>query len=397
MIVVNTPPALEGFTLVDSLDKLGDRQSTETLTSLVPHADSSALLREHLTLYQLVRYDKVTNYAVRSGAWTDPSTWHDGVLPGSGARVLIPVGVEVQVDGMIPVRLSTVRVDGTLSFNATRNTQLQVDTMVVSDSGTFQMGTLSAPIARCVTARLLITDYGAINRTWDPFGISRGLIAQGSVSIYGSEVTSFTTIAGNVLAGAQTLTLESAPVGWKVGDNVVIAATVTDTNQNESRQILSISGNTVVLDRPLSYSHIAISSDFRVHIANVTRNAVIESEGTAIDRRGHVMFMHNRDVNIGFAGFYRLGRTDKSKPINDAVVQSDWTLKPGTGTNVRARYAVHFHRNGVTDNSAPSLVVGSAVVDSPGWGFVNHSSDVNMIGNIAFDVHGAAFTTEVGD
>jgi hypothetical protein len=43
------------------------------------------------------------------------------------------------------------------------------------------------------------------------------------------------------------------------------------------------------------------------------------------------------------------------------------------------------------------MIQGSAVVDSPGWGFVNHSGYVDMIGNAAFDVRGAAFATEVGD
>jgi hypothetical protein len=48
--------------------------------------------------------------------------------------------------------------------------------------------------------------------------------------------------------------------------------------------------------------------------------------GAAIERRGHVMFMHNRDVHIANAGFYKLGRTDKSKPINDSVVDANVTL-----------------------------------------------------------------------
>jgi hypothetical protein len=37
------------------------------------------------------------------------------------------------------------------------------------------------------------------------------------------------------------------------------------------------------------------------------------------------------------------------------------------------------------------------VVDSPGWGFVNHSSNVVMEDNVAYDVIGASFTTEAGD
>jgi hypothetical protein len=190
--------------------------------------------------------------------------------------------------------------------------------------------------------------------------------------------------------------LKTAPVGWKVGDTVVVTAMLPGTELNESRQIVSVAGNVVTLNQSLSYGHAAPSASFDIFVANVTRNAVIESESTVIDRRGHVMFMHNHDVNIGYAGFYKLGRTDKSIPINDSVVQSDWTLKPGTGTNQRARYAVHFHRNGMTNGEA-SIIRGSAVVDSPGWGYVNHSSNVDMLDNVAFDVNGAAFATEVGD
>jgi hypothetical protein len=109
------------------------------------------------------------------------------------------------------------------------------------------------------------------------------------------------------------------------------------------------------------------------------------------------MFMHNRNVDIAYAGFYRLGRTDKLQPLNDSVVNSDWTLEAGTGTNQRARYPVHFHRTGLVNDGNPSVIRGSAVVDAPGWGFVNHSSYVDMIDNVAYDVTGAAFSTEVGD
>src|SRR5262249_24032744 len=144
---------------------------------------------------------------------------------------------------------------------------------------------------------------------------------------------SYRTLSTPAVAGTQTLALSSVTVGWEVGDNVGIAATTGGAAQNESRVISSIVWDVVTLDRALTDSHLSASPDLQVHIANVTRNAVIESESTAIDRRGHVMFMHNPDVNIAYAGFYKLGRTDKSQPINDPVVNSDWTLKPGTGTN----------------------------------------------------------------
>ena len=169
------------------------------------------------------------------------------------------------------------------------------------------------------------------------------------------------------------------------------------TTQNEVRTIAAIIGNNVILNKPLTYNHLPAASDLEVHVANVTRNAVIESETTITSRRGHVMFMHNPDVNIGYAGFYKLGRTDKSQAINDPVVNADWTLQAGTGTNARARYSVHFHRTGTSDAQDAASVLGSAVVDSPGWGFVNHSGYVDFTSNVAFDVNGAAFSTEVGN
>ena len=395
--IVHELPELEGFALIDSLDKFSGRETNELIHSLVPHADNPIHQREHLALFELVRYDQITHIAVSSGSWTSPTTWKDGIVPGNGARVLVPYGVELTVDGVIPTRIATIRVDGTLSFNATRNTELRVDTIVIGSSGAFEMGTAAQPIAAGVRARLLFTDNGPIDRAWDPFAISRGLVSHGRVSMYGAATTAYATIAGGAIAGSRTLVLGTIPSGWRVGDSVVIAGTTSGATQNEVRTVVGLSGTTVTLDRALSFNHVAPDASFQVHVANLNRNAVIESESIVTDRRGHVMFMHNRDVDIFYAGFYHLGRTDKSVVINDSVVQSDWTLKPGTGTNQRARYSIHFHRTGLTNDGNPATIAGSAVVDSPGWGYVNHSSNVDMIANVAFDVRGAAFATEVGD
>jgi hypothetical protein len=200
-----------------------------------------------------------------------------------------------------------------------------------------------------------------------------------------------------VVAGATQLQLATSPTSWKVGDSVVVTAAESDPNQNETRTILAINGSTVTLNSPLFYDHLPPSAGLQVHVANLTRNAVIESETTTVDRRGHVMFMHSRNVDVYYAGFYRLGRTNKLIPINDPVIDANWNLVPGTGTNPRARYPVHFHRSGSVEDGNPSVVHGSAVVDSPGWGFVNHSSFVDITDNVAYDVDGAAFSTEVGD
>ena len=82
---------------------------------------------------------------------------------------------------------------------------------------------------------------------------------------------------------------------------------------------------------------------------------------------------------------------------------------PGTGINPRGRYSVHFHRAGIievdgTDPNNPilkatkaAMVQDSVVVDSPGWGYVSHTSYVNFDNNIAFNVIGSSFVTEAGN
>ena len=68
-----------------------------------------------------------------------------------------------------------------------------------------------------------------------------------------------------------------------------------------------------------------------------------------------------------------------------------------TGLNPRGRYAVHFHRTGTDANDPQVSISDSAVVDSPGWGIVNHSSNVNISGNVVYNALGASFATEAGD
>jgi Ca2+-binding RTX toxin-like protein len=394
--VIDHLPVVEGFELLDSLDVIADANTGEKVHTRIPHADSVSKREEHLALFELIRYDQVTHYAMTSGDWSDPSIWHDGMVPIDGARVLIPIGVQVNVDNVLATEIATLRIDGTLSFATQIDTQLKVDTAVVSDVGTLIIGTESNPVAANVTAKLIFTDNGAIDRNWDPYGISRGLITHGAVQMYGAAKVSSLELTGTVRAGATVLSMAGLPAGWKVGDKVVIAGTSAGGNQSEERIIRAISGNSILVDA-LSYDHLTLSSAQSVHIANTTRNIILDSEASVTARRGHVMFMHNANVHISYAGFYKLGRTDKSIVVNDPVVDADWNLVPGTGTNPRARYAVHFHRTGTAATGNVATVHGSVVSDNTGWGFVNHSSNVDFTSNVAFNVTGAGFVTEVGD
>lgn len=381
-------------------------------------------------------------------------------IPGPNANVLISTSSVVLVDGIEDAPLRTVRDDGTLRFDPHANTDLTVDTIIVEPDAVFQMGTdptkpdqysatgMGERIDPDKQAKVVFADRGPIDLAWDPLQFSRGLVSHGEVSIFGSTVTSFEQLAGDAHAQDRTLVLANAPTGWKAGDRLILTGdTATNSqgiNHDEEVQIVSIAttadNNTVVtITDPkvtnwggLKYNHPVASG----YLSDVTRNATFASQNVdVVAERGHVMFMHSDDVHVDAAGFYGLGRTDKRNPIDDPVVSPDpdhpgqfttdvIDAKTGkrvmvpvvdsngnpvvvngvpqlqvarTGLNPRGRYAVHFHRTGVTDDGNPATISDSAVVDTPGWGIVNHSSNVDVEGNVVFNAVGAAYVTEAGD
>ncbi len=105
------------------------------------------------------------------------------------------------------------------------------------------------------------------------------------------------------------------------------------------------------------------------------------------------MFMHSDDVDVRYAAFDDLGRTDKSEAAFDVNSLSSVSAD----SNVKGRYSFHFHKTGTADADNPAIALGNTVSGSPGWGFVHHSSNADFIENIAFDVFGAAFAAEDGD
>ncbi|MFM9966445.1 MAG: G8 domain-containing protein [Planctomycetaceae bacterium] len=356
------------------------------------------------------------------------------------------------------VALRTVRVDGELEFDPHANTKLLVDTIVVMSSGVFEMGTEAEPIDSTHRARLILADrtiglspaeqadFDHDQLHWDPLQFSHGLLSHGAVSIHGSHVTSFVSGQKTNLAGSTTFDLGvPVPSDWKVGDQLIISGTTAtnaaNVNTDDQVKIAAISGNVITLATPLKYSHFKNTS----YVADVNRNATFESETPGvIAKRGHIMFMHSDHVHVDAAGFYGLGRTDKRTVIDDVVLSDDpddpghkttdvllaninpsdptlghrvlvpvvdangnTVIDPATnlpklqiaktGLNQRGRYAVHFHRTGTHYEDEPATINDSVVVDSPGWGIVNHSSYVNVTDNVVFNAVGAAFVTEAGD
>jgi len=362
-----------------------------------PHTDDAGKQHEHLAVLDLVAPELATHVTVASGNWSDPTVWRNGAVPGQNSRIIVSAGNTVTFDAIYVNPIKTVRIDGVLQFAHQYDTQLMADTIVVDGKGTLRVGTTAQPIDAGVAARILIADTGPIDLSVDPNQIGRGLISHGAVEMVGQPVTPYVALAAAPKRGDTHLVLATAPTNWAVGHRIVLTGSWYD--QHEEFEITAINGSVVTLDHPLEFHHKTPEGyDLTHYVANTNRNVVVMSQNVDVNaRRGHVMFMHSQSVQVHNAGFYGLGRTDKRNPVNDPVFNEDCDLVDNTGLNRRGRYAVHFHRTGVDGAKTPAVIDGSVVVDSPGWGFVNHDSFVHMADNVGFDVVGAAFVTEVGN
>ena len=314
-------------------------------------------------------------------------------MPTIASRVHIPAGLNVTVDRQITQEIKTIRVDGTLRFATNVNTELWVDTLITAPTGTLEVGTPHSPVQADVTARVVFADDGPIDRTWDPGLVSRGAILTGTTTVQGAEVTHRNTVATFPRAGDTSVELATAPTGWDAGDKLVITGTAGPTS-DERRTIAAVNGTTVRFDQPLTADHVPPAADLDLYVANLTRKVQFTSENTQVDRRGHLMVMHALDAQIRGAQFTHMGRTDKSIELNDVEFGE---IEPGAvgwdgsstqlgGTNVRGRYTVHFHRGGADPAVQPAVVADSVVTGDPGWAFTNHSSHVDFVRNVAYDM-----------
>ena len=345
-----------------------------------------------------------THVAAVTGDWTASSTWAGAQVPGEGSRVHIPAGITVTVDSQLTPEIKSIGVDGVLRFATQVDTELKVDTLVTTPQGTLEIGTPEQPVAAGVVASVVFADDGPIDRAADPSLLGRGALLHGRTVVQGEAVTHRGVVASYPRAGDTSVTVQGELVGWDAGDEIVITGTNGPTS-DERRVITAVDGSTVRFADPLALDHVPPASDLDLYVANLTRNVRFSSENPDIERRGHLMVMHTLDAQIRGAQFTDMGRTDKSKELEDidfgdidpGGVGWDGSFVTLDGRNVRGRYTVHFHRGGADPSTTPAVIADSVVTGDPGWAFTNHSSHVDFLRNVAYGNAGAGFFTEAGD
>ncbi|MEL7143799.1 MAG: LamG-like jellyroll fold domain-containing protein [Cyanobacteria bacterium J06643_4] len=387
-----------------------------------PHSmgDDPIRHKEYNDLKKLIDSVRPTHTAVRSGAWSDPRTW-GGTVPGNNAKVLIKSGTTVTYDldeKEGSARIQTIAIKGNLKFATNQNTKLLVETIINGADGQLDIGSAGRTVAADKKTQIIFTSDRAINKQWDPKQLSKGLISHGTVNIYGAGKQDKVALAGDVKAGSNVLRFKEPLTGWRVGDRIVLGGTnyryggkdadnsrfqdeVLTITKIRGKEISFLNENITSGDRTvLKYDHtrstLADTNKLNLYAGNLTRNVTFETENgkqVPINRRAHVMLMHNPNVTVMNAGFRNLGRTDKSRIIDDVGKNVDGSN--GRGSNIRGRYGLHLHRLG-TENKA-AIIRGNAVEGSPGWGIAHHDSNAGLEDNIVFDVTGAGIAAESGN
>ncbi|MGY5354936.1 T9SS type A sorting domain-containing protein [Wenyingzhuangia sp. IMCC45467] len=274
------------------------------------------------------------------------------------------------------------------------------------------------------TSRVLYDDgVGVTGRHhWDPTQLSIGMVTMGQVEIIGQEKLNMSKLSSNALRNQSQLQLASVPEGWKIGDKLIVTHggnQNTSSNGEDEVEISAINGNTISLTSNLEKNHEGRSADnLHCYVGNLTRNISFSSGSTAnVHHRAHIMAMHNNEnVQIRNASFKDMGRTDKSRLVDDfiwdkwldpvvfkskvsALGQECAQMKANPTdemTNPRGRYTLHLHKTGAAYGDNITNITGNVVWGNPGWGITHHDSHANVSDNVVYDVVGAGIVSETG-
>lgn len=331
--------------------------------------------------------------SVKSGKWSDPSTW-GGKMPGADDTPVISAGHTVDVDMNTTVSGVNVNAGAVLQFDSSVSSELLSKRNIVVQ-GKLVMKPSSPSVVQKIRF-IEINENNFVGGGHDVLNSDTGLwvMGAGQLDLSGSRKKSWSRTTGSVNRGAASFTVQDGN-GWAVGDEIVLVPTDTPGGDTfnwddrldamsdkfaakfERRTIASISGNSVTVNAPFLYDHGQVSTDsgktWTPEVANMSRNVRIE--GTAAGR-SHIFIRSTSPQNIYFIAGRYLGPRRSSSGSRSQLV---------TG-----RYGLHFHH--CNFGSRGSMVDGCVISETGNRAYVPHTSHgVTMKNNVAFNCMEASF------
>jgi hypothetical protein len=357
----------------------------------------------------------ITN--VRSGDWTDPSIWSLGRVPTDSDRVAVGANTTVTYSALSNARIDGLEINGSLVFSSVVNTRLLVANLTVMPSGTLQIGTAANPLPRQLKAEIVIADK-PLDLVLDPRQYGTGMIVLGKIDIHGAQlVDTWSRLDAEGLAGQTSLVVKGDVTDWRAGDTLVLPDTRqvptseadaflagTIPPEWEEATIDHVVGNRIFLKAALQFDHLGARNssgqiELLPHVAILNRNVVIRSENPN-GVRGHTIYVARANVDIEYARFQDLGRTDGLQELDSTTFDANGDVTH-VGTNQIGRYAVHFHHlvgpENPTNTGYQFKFVGNTVDGSKKWGVAIHDSSWGLIDeNVVYNAQGAGIVTEDG-
>jgi hypothetical protein len=323
--------------------------------------------------------------SARSGPWSAPATWQGGKVPGAGDRVQVRPEHAVVYDVKSEDVIRMIHVAGTLTFARDRDTLLAVGLLKVQPGDdareegfdcdahvpaadpnrprpALEVGTPGQPTDPRHQAVIRLAYVEGMDKESCPAIVCCG----GRMDFHGAPMNrTWVKLGATAKAGATEVTLSEPVTGWRVGDRVIVTATirqnkvkktfrpsVRDDPATEERIIRALDGTKLTLDQPLAKDHQG-DGDYRGEVANLNRNVVVES-ATPSGVRGHTMYHRNSAGSISYAEFRHLGKE-----------------------GVLGRYSLHFHLVG--DTMRGSSVIGASVWDSDNRWLTIHGTNYLVV------------------
>jgi hypothetical protein len=328
-----------------------------------------ALTASALCLGSVSAVVQAAQQQAKATRWSDPASWPNKKVPAAGDKVEIASGKEVILD-VSPPALGGMTINGKLSF--ANNADLELTTEWVMLHGELAIGTEATPHTRKATITLA-------NNVKDEELMGMGdrgiMISGGTLNLHGDRKNTWTKLASTANAGSTSITVLNAS-GWRVGDEIVLASTDFNPRQAERRSISAISGNTITLDKPLTYMHfgkITFDVDERGEVGLLTRNIKIQASPDAEQSflGGHIMAMVTSKMFVEGVELNRMGQNLQL-----------------------ARYPIHWHLVG---DAKGQYIKNASIHDTYNRCVTVHgTNDLRIENNVTYNTVGHCFFLEDG-
>lgn len=212
-----------------------------------------------------------------------------------------------------------------------------------------------------------------------PADIGLWVMSNGQLDIQGEEKTAWLNASVAIIGSSKTISLESVPKNWHVGDELAISPTAEGQFSGETAIITAINGTIIGIDRVIKDRPV-VNGIWTPEVMNLTRNARIEGTSSG---KSHTFIMSMMMNSVMYCQFRYMG------PRKDT--NGDKIKEP-----VKGRYALHFHH--CMEGSAGMCMEGNVARDCDNHTYVTHMSNgICWCDNIAYDVKEVPFWYDFGD